>query len=115
MDERAIPLSWTYLESMTESIDIQLCAWGVPTVLRLRVQVVLEELFYALREGRQGEQGWRPFSTPPPRTPCGKYGGAREGPPLRLEGLSALAGEQCTYGLKVEPGEDCCTIRVGQR
>ncbi len=115
MDERVIPLSWTYLESMTESIDIQLCAWGVPTVLRLRVQVVLEELFSALMEVRQGGQEWLRCSYPAPRTLCLQYRLAPEGPPLRLEGLSALAGEQCTYGLKVEPGEDCCTIRVGQR
>ena len=47
MDERVIPLSWTHLESMTETIDRQLSTWDVPTVLRLRAQVVLEELFSA--------------------------------------------------------------------
>ena len=115
MDERVIPLSWTNLESMTESIDIQLCAWDVPRVLRLRVQVVLEELFSALMEARRGGQEWLRCSWPAPRTLCLHYRLAPEGPPPSLEGLSALAGERCTYGLKVELGENCCTVRVGQR
>ena len=33
----------------------------------------------------------------------------------RLEGLSALARERCTYGLKVELGENYCTVQIGQR
>lgn len=115
MDERVIPLSWTHLESMAESVDIQLCAWGVPTVLRLRVQVVLEELFSALMEARQGGQEWLRCSWPAPRTLCLRYQTAPDGPAPRLETLSALAGERCTYGLTVELGENCCTVRIGQR
>ena len=115
MGERVIPLSWAYLESMTESIDAQLSAWGVPTVLRLRVQVVLEELFSALMETGQGSQGRLRCSWPAPCILRLQYRVAPEGPAPRLEGLSALVGERCTYGLKVELGENCCTVRVGER
>lgn len=115
MGEQMIPLSWAYLESMTEAIDIQLSAWEVPTVLRLRVQVVLEELFSALMEAGQGRQGRLRCSWPAPRILRLQYRVAPEGTAPRLEGLSALVGEQCTYGLKVEIGEDCCTVRVGER
>lgn len=115
MGEWVIPLSWAHLESMAESIDIQLSAWNTPTVLRLRVQVVLEELFSALMEVRQGGQEWLRCSWPAPRTLCLHYQIAPEGPSPHLEGLAAMARERCTYGLKVELGKNCCTVLVGQR
>lgn len=115
MGERVIPLSWAHLESMTEAIDLQLYAWDIPTVLRLRVQVILEELFSALMEVRQGGQEWLRCSWPVPRTLCLQYRIAPEGPEPRLEELLALARERCTYGLKVELGENSCTVQVGQR
>lgn len=115
MDKWIISLSWANLESMAESIDVQLCSWSVPTILRLRVQVILEELFAALIEVRQGGQEWLRCSWPAPRTLCLQYRLAPGGQPPRLEGLSALAKERCTYGLKVELGENCCTVQIGQR
>ena len=115
MDEQVISLSWANLDSMAETIDGQLCAWNVPTVLRLRVQVVLEELFSALMETGQGGQGWLRCSWPAPRTLCFQYRTGPEGPAPRLEALSALSGERCTYGLKVELEEGRCTVRVGER
>ena len=115
MGEQIIPLSWAHLESMTETIDRQLSTWDVPTVLRLRAQVVLEELFSALIEAGQGGQGWLRCSWPAPCTLRLQYRIAPERPAPRLEALAALTGEQCTYGLKVEMGENCCTVRVGER
>lgn len=112
MDERVISLSWPNLNAMAESIEIQLCAWSVPTVLRLRVQVVLEELFDALMEAGQARLR---CVCPAPRTLCLQYRLAPGGQPPRLDGLLALAEEPCTYGLKVELGDHCCTIKVGQR
>lgn len=115
MGERVIPLSWTHLESMAESIDMQLSAWNVPTVLRLRVQVVLEELFSSLMETRRGGGEWLRCSWPAPRTLYLHYQIAPEGSSPNLKGLAAMARERCTYGLKVELGENCCTVQVGQR
>ena len=115
MGECMIPLSWAHLDRMEESIDILLGTWDTPTILRLRAQMVLEELFSALMERQEGGKGWLRCSCPAPRTLLLQY---RTGPGAQepdLAGLAALSRESCTYGLKVELGRGACTLLVGQR
>ena len=115
MNEMVISLSWDQLDSLTGFMDTCLTRWGVPTILRLRVQMVTEELFSALVSAPGGQSGRMRCTFPAAGTILLQYRTA-EGPPSPdLDSLRSLAESSCTYGLKIEAGQDSCTILVGQR
>ena len=68
MKEFIISLGWNRLDSITEFVDRQLIREGVPTILRLRAQLVLEECFSAAMAASGADTAQIRCSFPAPRT-----------------------------------------------
>ena len=113
MNEFIIPLSWSALDGMTQFVDRRLRMEEMPTVLRLRTQMVLEELFSAVIAAPGADTAKMRCTFPEPRTVLVQYRSARADFAPDLSDLRGLDGSSCTYGLKLSlaPGE--CRIRVG--
>ena len=50
MQEIIIPLNWEHLNDLLEYIDDRLTRRGFPTILKMRAQMLVEELFQALMQ-----------------------------------------------------------------
>ena len=115
MSKFMISLSWTQLDSMAEFIERQLTAWGVPAILRLRTQMILEELFSSLMTEPGSGRGQLCCSFPAPNTLSLQYRPPEGAPPPDLSGLQSLFQRPCTYGLKLQLSGGSCTVLLGQR
>ena len=115
MSEFTISLSWTQLDSMAEWIEGRLTTWGVPTILRLRTQMVLEELFSSLMAEPQEGRGQLCCAFPAPNTLSLQYRPPEGTSPPDLADLQALFRRPCTYGLKLRLNGGSCTILIGQK
>jgi len=115
MHEFVISLSWDQLDALLDWLDNRLTAFGVPTVLRLRVQAVVEELFYILLDTPGGQQGRLRCTFPKPGGILLEYRTAQGALRPDEAALDSLAGAPSTYGLKLQAGPGACTILVGQK
>lgn len=115
MNDYIIPLAWSRLDSMAEFVDLQLLRQGVPTVLRLRTRLVLEECFSAAMASPGADSARLRCSFPAPLTVLVQCRSAQPDFSLDWRDLRALDSAACTYGLKLALSEDACQITVGQR
>ena len=115
MKEFIISLGWNRLDSITEFVDRQLIREGVPTILRLRAQLVLEECFSAAMAASGADTAQIRCSFPAPRTVLVQCRSAQPDFSPDWSDLNALDSAACTYGLKLALSEKDCQITVGQK
>lgn len=115
MNDYIIPLGWAHLNSLTEFVDHQLSRQGVPTILRLRTQLVLEECFSAALASPGADTARLRCSFPAPWTVLIQCRSAQPDFSPDWSDLETLDSAACTYGLKITLSEDSCQIAVGQR
>lgn len=115
MNDFIIPLAWNQLDSIIEFVDHQLIRQGVPTILRLRTQLVLEECFSAAMASPGASSAKMRCSFPAPRTVQVQCRSTQPDFSPDWSDLTALDSAACTYGLKLALSESACQITVGQR
>lgn len=116
MNEFIVPLAWNRLDSLQEFIDRGLERQGVPTVLRLRTQLVLEEYFYAALAVPGADTAAVRCTFPAPRTVLIQCRSARKDFAINLDDLLSLTSAACTYGLRLLPlSENSVQITLGQK
>lgn len=115
MNEFIIPVAWEQLDSMTNFLEMQLTRQNVPTVLRLRTQLVLEEVFEAALTATGADTAKIRCTFPAPRTVLFQCRSAHPNFMLDWSTLQALAGAACTYGLKYSMSGNNCQILVGEK
>lgn len=105
MSEFTIALNWYSLDQLLKFLDRSLSAAGQPTVLRLWVQTIAEEVFESA-VGNGKSLGCR---VEPESRLVFRIGGAESPIDLRhLPGLCARAGMK---GILVSPGSDSCMVQ----
>ncbi len=115
MNEKIIPLEPEYLNGLLRQIDEHLLASQLPTVLRMRTNTLVEELFSALML-TQGAQSARMRATfPAPDQVRLQYRNERGPlePDLRM--LERLLRGILGYGVKAKLENGSCTFLVGAR
>lgn len=115
MSDYIIPLAWNQLDSIAEFVDQRLIRQGVPTILRLRTRLVLEECFSAAMASPGADAAQMRCSFPDPMTVLIQCRSAQPDFTLDWSDLKALDSAACTYGLKLALSEGTCQITVGQR
>lgn len=115
MGEQIISLSWPELDSATDFVERGLSAQGFPTILRLRAQMVLEEIFFAALASPGAEEAKLRCTLPAPRTVQIQCRSAKAGFAPDWSNLKALADSGSTYGLKLTENQDGWTILVGEK
>lgn len=115
MRECIISLSWDQLDPLLDWLDGQLAGHGVPTVLRLRVGMVTEELFSALLALPEHKMGRMRCTLPAPGTVKLEYRTAAGPLAPDMTDLQALVQSPATYGLKLSFDPGACTVLVGQK
>lgn len=115
MGERIISLSWAEIDAVIEFVERGLSAQGFPTVLRLRTQTVIEEIFFSALAAPGAAEGKLRCSLPAPRTVQIQCRSAQAGFAPDWSGVKALIGKDSTYGLKLTENQDGWTILVGEK
>lgn len=115
MNELIISLKWDQLESVLEFADRQQVRLGVPTILRMRTRLVLEECFSAAMASPGADGAKMRCSFPGPQTVLVQFRSTQPGFSPNWDDLRTLDGAPCTYGLKLALAEGACQIAVGQK
>lgn len=115
MDDQIISLSWEQLDALTEFVEQKLSAQGIPTILRLRTQMVLEEFFSAAMAAPGSETARMRCVCPAPRTVVAQCRSTQPDYAPDWADLLALNELGSTYGLKITVENNACTILVGQK
>ena len=115
MNEFIIPVAWSRLDSMIDFLEQRLSRQGVPTVLRLRTQLVLEEVFDAAMAAPGAAAARIRCTLPAPLTVLLQCRSTDPDFALDWSGLQALENASCTYGLKYMMSGNNCQILIGQR
>lgn len=116
MPELAVPVALDQIDQIHAFLDAELARQGCPTILRLRVAMVAEELFSAALDylgggtgtmicASGGEPGVFFFRFLSPQGPFSPD----------HSGLDGLLGRPCTYGLTIGRHKTGCTVAVGRR
>lgn len=115
MSEIIIPLDWGHIDEMLNHIEQQLSSKQFPTILRLRTQMVIEELFSSLMATEGAQTGRMRCTYPAPQQILLQY--RNEKGPLvpNLTVLHNLLADSCTYGVKARFADGNCTITVGEK
>lgn len=116
MRELIVPVTLDQIDQVHAFVDAELTRQGCPTVLRIRTEMLVEELFSAAIDHLKGGSGTFVCTADPQpgsfsfrfRSPQGPFS-------PDYTGLKGLLGRQCTYGLTAVPQGSDCTITVGQR
>lgn len=115
MGEQIISLSWSELDVATDFVERGLFAQGFPTILRLRTQMVIEEIFSAAIASPGAEGAKMRCCLPAPRTVQIQCRSAQTAFAPDWDGLKALMKTGVTYGLKLTESQDGWTILVGEK
>lgn len=115
MGEQIISLSWAELDIATDFVDRGLSAQGFPTILRLRAQMVIEEIFAAALVAAGGEEAKMRCALTAPRTVQIQCRSRRADFAPKWDDLKALMESGSTYGLKLTQSQDGWTILVGEK
>lgn len=115
MEEKLVPLQISYLDELLDEIDRKLVSQNVPTVLRIRTGVLVEEAFLAAQGAQTGGAGVIRCVFPERLKVVLQY---KEGSsPLEpdLSMLTMLNEHPCTYGVEASFSRGTCTIEVGKK
>ena len=115
MSEVIIPLSWAHIDEMLNDIDAHLSSKQCPTILRMRTQMVVEELFSSLIIAEGAKTARMRCTYPAPQKILLQY--RNENGPLfpELTVLHNLLDHSCTYGVKAQFTDGSCMITVGEK
>ena len=111
MADMTVSLGDRELEELLTELEREFSAQGVPTALRLRAAVLVEELFSALRAAKDGA-GLLRCTFPRPGTVVLRYSDRDEAlkPDLRM--VQRLNRNPCTDGVNAKFYEGRCIITV---
>ncbi len=113
MREMIIPLDWEYIDMLLNHIDLALTQDRFPTVLRIRAQLIVEELFRALMDADGAADGKLRFFQTGHQVFVLQYRNAQGPLVIQTAMLEALQGSNATYGVKMQLQEGSCTVTVG--
>lgn len=115
MGEQIISLSWGELDTVTDFVERGLSAQGLPTILRLRTKMAVEEIFTAALAASGAKEAKLRCTLPAPRTVQIQCRSGQAGFAPDWSDLKALKDNGSTYGLKLTENRDGWTILVGER
>ena len=115
MHELIIPLKWEYLDGLLEHINTQLINSRFPTILRLRAQAVVEELFYSLLSFEDVQTARLRCTYPTPQSIMLQYRNEKGALTPDLAVSQRFLSGKSTYGIKAEFSAGSCTITVGEK
>ena len=115
MLEVIIPLDWMHIDELLDHIERQLSAKQFPTILRMRTQMVVEELFSALIAAEGAQTARMRCTYPAAKNVQLQY--RNENGPLTPDHtvLNHLLEHSCTYGIKAQFATGSCMITVGEK
>ena len=113
MHELIISLGWEFIDELLEHINHRLLTAGFPTILRLRAQVVVEELFAKLMETEGAKTARLRCTYPASNTVLLQYRNEKGSLDPDLTLLQSLLENDATYGVKATFTDTSCTITVG--
>ena len=115
MEEKTVPLQIAYMDELLDQIDRQLFSQEVPTILRIRVGMLTEEMFRAAEAAQSKGAGVIRCVFPAPLTVVLQY---KEGSaPLEpeLSPVRQLNDHPCTYGVEASFRRGTCTLEIGRK
>lgn len=115
MGEQIISLSWSELDAVIDLVERGLSAQGFPTILRLRTQMVIEEIFAAALASPGAEGAKMRCTLPAPRTVQLQCRSQHPAFAPEWDEVRALVENGSTYGLKLTEGQDGWAILVGEK
>ena len=115
MQEKIISLGWAYVDELLDHVEQQLSSKQCPTILRLRTQMVIEELLSSLISAEGAQTARVRCTYPAPQKVMLQY--RNEKGPIHpdLSVLDSLLEHSCTYGVKAAFADGCCEITIGER
>ena len=115
MPEIIISLNWEYLDDLLEYIDNKLTWNNFPTILRMRAQMVAEELFQALMRTEDADQTRMRCTNPDQKTILLQYRSPQGPAKPDVNLIETLVKAGVLYGVKVQFAEGNCTLTVGEK
>ena len=115
MQEIIIPLNWEHLNDLLEYIDDRLTRSGFPTILKMRAQMLVEELFQALMRTDDVERTKIRCTQPTPKTILLQYRSPKGAVEPDVSMIHVLVDAGIAYGVKVQFAEASCTLTVGEK
>ena len=115
MQELIIPLRWEHLDELLDHINTRLANNRFPTILRIRTQTVVEELFYALLSLDGVETALLRCIYPASQSILLQYRNEKGALEPELTVLQSLLTRECTYGVKAQITAGNCMITVGEK
>ena len=115
MSEIIISLDWEYLDDLLEYIDNKLTWCNFPTILRMRAQMVAEELFQALMRTEDAAQTRMRCTNPDQKTILLQYRSPQGPAKPDVHMIDTLVKAGVLYGIKVQFAEASCTLTVGEK
>lgn len=115
MNEKIIPLEPEYLNALLRQNDEHLLASRMPTVLRMRTDTLVEELFSSLMRTEGARTGRMRVTYPAADQVRLQYRNERGALEPDLDMLRRLLGGILGYGIKARFESGSCTFQIGVR
>lgn len=115
MQEVIIPLNWGHIDELLNQIEQQLSFKQFPTILRMRAQMVVEELFSVLIAAEGAQTARMRCTFPAPKRILLQYRNEKGPITPDLTVLRNLLDHSCTYGVNAQFADGSCTIMVGEK
>lgn len=115
MQEIIIPLNWEHLNDLLEYIDDRLTRSGFPTILKMRAQMLVEELFQALMQTDDVDRTKVRCTQPNQKTILLQYRSPNGAVAPDVSMIEMLIGAGIAYGVKAQFAEASCTLTIGEK
>ena len=115
MQEMIISLDWEYLNDLLEHIDDCLIRSGFPTILRMRAQMLVEELFQALMQTDDVDRTKIRCTQPDQKTILLQYRSPNGAVAPDVSMIEMLINAGIAYGVKAQFAEASCTLTIGEK
>lgn len=115
MPEVIIPLSWGRVDELLNHIESYLSTKQFPTILRMRTEMVVEELFSALIAAEGAQTARMRCTYPAFQKVLLQYRNEKGPITPDLTVLGNLLNHSCTYGVKAQFADGSCMITVGEK
>ena len=115
MQEIIIPLNWEHLNDLLEYIDDRLTRSGFPTILKMRAQMLVEELFQALMQTDDVDRTKVRCTQSDQKTILLQYRSPNGAVAPDVSMIEMLIGAGIAYGVKAQFAEASCTLTIGEK
>lgn len=115
MQEIIIPLNWEHLNDLLEYIDDRLTRSGFPTILKMRAQMLVEELFQALMQTDDVDRTKVRCTQPNQQSILLQYRSPNGAVAPDVSMIEMLIGAGIAYGVKAQFAEASCTLTIGEK